>query len=160
MSKLTLYADKIFSATDLNQRSGVVLDTAYENPVTIIRNEQHFALLRRETANCLSIKVEKTKTIVDAFSAAFRVLTKENIANSDSYAWLNIFDEDEIKDFIRELREVFSSVHHSDNSEDWDLIDAIIHEWEETSFAVRDPDIDYALAEMIDDVASGGILSK
>ncbi|MCE2720285.1 MAG: hypothetical protein LW708_15980 [Anabaena sp. 49628_E55] len=42
------YSDELVTATELNRQPGKVLDKAYEHPITITRNDQSFALLRRE----------------------------------------------------------------------------------------------------------------
>lgn len=42
----SVYGDELITATELNRQPGRVLDTAWERPVTITRNKQHFALLR------------------------------------------------------------------------------------------------------------------
>ena len=47
-SSRLVYGYELITATELNQQPGRVLDLAMEHPVTITRNDQHFALLRRE----------------------------------------------------------------------------------------------------------------
>jgi hypothetical protein len=45
-----IYSDELVSATELNRQTGHVLDMAFQRPITITRNDQAFALLRREDA--------------------------------------------------------------------------------------------------------------
>ncbi len=45
-----IYQDRVFQATELNRKHSYVLDCARKGPVTISRNNELFALLRREQA--------------------------------------------------------------------------------------------------------------
>ena len=49
-----LFGDQLVTATELNRRVGAVLNMALEQPATIIRNNQYFALLPREFVAQLS----------------------------------------------------------------------------------------------------------
>ena len=43
-----IYSDCIVTSSELNRRSGQILDTALTTPVTITRNNDSFALVKRD----------------------------------------------------------------------------------------------------------------
>ncbi len=49
-SSRLVYGDELITATELNQQPNRVLDLAMEHPVTITRNDQHFAAPGRDGA--------------------------------------------------------------------------------------------------------------
>jgi len=58
-----IYSDELITATELNRQSGRVLDKALEPPVTITRNDQSFALLRREEVTFLVKAATQSKAV-------------------------------------------------------------------------------------------------
>jgi hypothetical protein len=61
-----LFGDQLVTATELNRRSGAILDMALSKPVTITRNDQHFALLRRELVAQLSALSDQVSMYAEA----------------------------------------------------------------------------------------------
>ena len=127
------YSDELVTATELNRQPGKVLDKAYEHPITITRNDQSFALLRREDVAYLVKGVTQSKAVFEALSVAFRLLLGQKIGYEHPYGWLSVFDADELQEFIKEVSEAFRLTDTSNQA--WDLIDAIIHEWHESAIA-------------------------
>jgi hypothetical protein len=67
-------------------------------------------------------------------SVAFRLLLGQKIGYEHPYGWLSVFDADELQEFIKEVSEAFRLTDTS--NEAWNLIDATIHEWHESSTAI------------------------
>ncbi|HLO84119.1 MAG TPA: hypothetical protein VK203_03760 [Nostocaceae cyanobacterium] len=133
------YSDEIVTATELNRQPGKVLDKACEHPITITRNDQSFALLRREDVAYLVKGVTQSKVVFEVLSVAFRLLLGQEIGNEHPYGWLRVFDADELQDFIHELTEAFRVTDTSNHG--WDLVEAIIYEWRESAIAITSPDL-------------------
>ncbi|NJL51079.1 MAG: hypothetical protein HC930_00650 [Hydrococcus sp. SU_1_0] len=138
------FEDELFSATDLNRRAGYVLDQALLHPVTITRNEQAFALLPRENMSRLVETARHTQTLLELANLAFRLIQGDDIGLEHPNAWLKSFDTEEINELIVEL---FDAYRQAQNSEDWNILAATIHEWKESAIAIRSQE----LAEAFDD---------
>jgi hypothetical protein len=124
-----LFADEVFSAADLGRRSREVLDRARENPVTISRNSERFALLRRDQAARLVRASIQFGPTIEFVSAAISVI--ENKEPPDSLLWLKAFDTDDIRKLVREVLVASDSALRETG--DWGPVDAIIHEWHESA---------------------------
>jgi hypothetical protein len=94
------FSDELITATELNRQPGKVLDKAYEHPITITRNDQSFALLRREDVAYLVKGVTQSKAVFEVLSVAFRLLLGQKIGYEHPYGWLSVFDADELQDFL------------------------------------------------------------
>jgi hypothetical protein len=148
---LDAYSDEIVSATELNRQSGRILDKAAEHPVTITRNDQYFALLLREDMANLIKGVKQSKNVVEILSTAFSLLRGDNISNENPYAWLKVFDLDDIQDLISELTKAFSLIE-STSVNAWDLIGSIIYEWHESAIAISSPELANAFNDETDEL--------
>ena len=56
-SSRLVYGDELITATELNRQPGRVLDLTMDRPITITRNDQHFALLRRDEIALMSLSL-------------------------------------------------------------------------------------------------------
>ncbi len=144
------FSDELITATELNRQPGRILDKAYERPITITRNDQSFALLRRADVAYLVKGVTQSKAVFEVLSVAFRLLLGQKIGYEHPYGWLSIFDADELQDFIKEVSEAFRLTDTS--NEAWDVIDAIIHEWRESAIAIASPDLAAAFNDQTDEI--------
>jgi hypothetical protein len=141
----SIYSDELVTATELNRQPGRILDKALEHPITITRNDQSFALLRRENMAIFVKAARRSKEIVELLSTAFRLLLKEKIGIGHPYGWLGVFDADELNEFIDEVTRAYRLVDLYEKA--WDELDAIIHEWHETALAISNPDFQAAFRE-------------
>ena len=57
--QLGVFSDDVFTSTQLNRSASVVLNRARTRPVTIVRNNEQFALLRRDQASELVTAVAR-----------------------------------------------------------------------------------------------------
>ncbi|MFO0448078.1 MAG: hypothetical protein ACK52I_05315, partial [Pseudomonadota bacterium] len=61
----SIYSDELVTATELNRQPGRILDKALEHPITITRNDQSFALLRREDVALFVKTAQHSREIVE-----------------------------------------------------------------------------------------------
>ncbi|MEH1929362.1 hypothetical protein [Nostoc sp.] len=145
-----IYSDELITATELNRQPGRVLDKALERPVTITRNDQSFALLRREEVTFLVKAATQSKAVFEALTVAFSLLLGKEIGFEHPYGWLSVFDSDDLQGFIKELSEAFRLIDSSPTA--WEMIDALIHEWHESALAIVSPELAAAFSAETDEV--------
>lgn len=124
-----LFSDEVYSATDLNRHAGEVLDHANKRPVTISRNKEQFALLKREHAARLVKAAMQFGPTLELVGGALSVV--EGKEPPASLAWLKEFDTDDLRRMIREI--LVASVAALQETGDWDRVTSIIHEWHESA---------------------------
>ncbi|MBD2502209.1 hypothetical protein [Anabaena azotica] len=145
-----IFADDLVTATELNRQPGKILDRALERPVTITRNDQSFALLRRDHVTALVKVATQSKSLFEALTVAYCLLTGKKIGFEHPFGWLSVFDSDELQEFIKEVSEAFRLIDSS--STGWDMIEAIIHEWHESAIAITSDELAAAFRAEIDEV--------
>jgi hypothetical protein len=136
-----VFGDEIYTSTDLNRRSGEVLDRACMRPVTISRNNERFALLRREQAAGLFEAVHVLDKIVELLSEAKAAMAGE--PPSASFSWLTIFDKDDLGKLCSEVLNETRSAFLGRTS--WDTIESTIHEWHESATVAKSGIIDHVM---------------
>lgn len=146
----SIYSDELITATELNRQPGRVLDKALERPVTITRNDQSFALLRREEVTSLVKVATQSKAVFEALTVAFSLLLGKEIGFEHPYGWLSMFEENDLQEFIKELSEAFRLIDSSTTA--WQMIDALIHEWHESAIAAASPELAAAFSAETDEV--------
>lgn len=129
-----IYSDELISATELNRHPGKVLDKALDHPITITRNEQSFALLRREKVDSLAKAAQNGRDVVELLSVAFRLLLGQKIGTEHPYGWLRVFEQDDLQEFICEVSEAYRCVNFREQA--GSELEAIIHEWHESALAI------------------------
>jgi hypothetical protein len=142
----SIYSDELVTATELNRQPGRILDKALEHPITITRNDQSFALLRREDVALFVKTAQHSREIVELLNTAFRLLLNQKIGAEHPYAWLRAFDSDELNEFIDEVISAYRSVDLNEKA--WNELEAIIHEWYESALAISNPELESAFAEV------------
>jgi len=145
-----IYSDELITATELNRQPGRVLDKALERPVTITRNDQSFALLRREEVTFLINAFTRSNAVFEALTGAFSLTLGKEIGVEHPYRWLSVFDLDDLQDFIKELSQAFRLIGSSTTA--WEMIDAIIHEWHESALAATSPELAAAFSAETNEV--------
>jgi hypothetical protein len=132
-NRFALFADEVYSSTDLNRRASEVLDHAQKRPVTISRNKEQFALLRREHVAELIRTADQFGPILDLLGAALsKVEGKEPPA---PFTWLKAFETDDLRKMIREV--IIASDAALRETGDWEPVTAIIHEWNESGLVAK-----------------------
>lgn len=146
-----VFSDKVVKATELNRASGRVLDQALESPLTIVRNEQQFALLSRELMSLLSMEVYHSRGLLDLMIAVIHLLLGNPMGTEHPYGWLRAFDRGELGALYLEVMEVYRRV--SVDLEDWQELEAVIHEWQESAIANLSEDLSAAWSGPVEEVA-------
>jgi hypothetical protein len=144
-----IYSDDLISATELNRQPGQVLDRALLHPVTITRNDQAFALLRREDmANLVKVSAG-AEIVVEIISVAYRLGIGEKVGWEHPYGWLSVFDTEELSEFVAEIVDAF---RRASVVGDGEILDAIIHEWHESAICNSSPELAAAMNAEVDEV--------
>src|SRR5271155_3026516 len=99
LNRFSLFADEVFSSTDLNRPAGEVLDHASKGPVTISRNREMLALLPRERVAELVKAVGQCGPTLDLLDAALSAL--EGTEPPSPFTWLKAFGTNDIRKMIR-----------------------------------------------------------
>lgn len=144
------FSDEIIKATALNRTSGAILDKASRNPVTIIRNDECFALLNRDLFAELVAEATQSGKVLDVIHAAFQTLSGNPPAIESSYGWLSAFDNDEIQDLVTEVLGAFRSAPFVEDG--WEELETTIQEWHESSIAILSDDLDSAFSDKSNEV--------
>lgn len=143
-----VFSDLLLTATELNRKPGRVLDMAREQPITITRNDESFALMSRSLARKMTARWRDAVVVSDLFQAVLQL--RDNALAPDSpYSWIRTLDREEQSDF---LREVFSVIQDADSEAESDQaatsVAAVIHEWRESAMAMNDREHGTAFAAL------------
>ena len=96
-----VFTDEVYTSTDLSRRASEVLNRARMCPVTISRNGEQFALLRREQAAELFSALAIMKSVVIFLSELRAELAGNPV--SEPFAWLNAFEKDDLEKLSLEV---------------------------------------------------------
>jgi prevent-host-death family protein len=146
---LGLYGDQVYSSTDLNRRSGEILNHARKGPVTISRNGEQFALLKREQAAGLVKAVSQFGPILELIDGILSVV--EGADPSSSLLWLKAYGIDDLRKMLREV--LPASAEALRETGDWDAVNAIIHEWHESAIVAMSGVFEDAMATGAEEAA-------
>jgi hypothetical protein len=105
-----IYSDTLISATDLNRQPGRVLDLALKHPVTITRNDEAFALLRREDAARMIEASIHAELLVKFIQVICRLLLGRSPDPNPPYQWLTQFDPDELNELLTEINDTIQAI--------------------------------------------------
>ncbi len=136
-----LFSDEVFTATELNRRSGPILDRARRSPVTISRNNEQFALMRREQA-------AKLVGTLNRLTRALGLLSETHLAiagdkPSEPFSWLSVYEKGDLEKLLGEvLAETRKAIS---GACDWDDVEALIHEWRESAAVAKSGVLDAAM---------------
>jgi len=136
-----VFGDSVFSSTDLNRRSGEVLDKARRGPVTISRNKEQFALFRRDQAAELVRAALQFGPTLELLQSALSVVERK--APNPSFEWLRAFEVEDIRRMVGEV--LVASIKALRESGDWDEVTAVIHEWHESALIAHSEILDESL---------------
>ena len=144
-----IYQDKVFQATELNRKHSHVIDCARTGPVTITRNNELFALLRREQVAELVHAVNLLKEVTQVLAAAM-VVAKGGDSVLAHYDWVQAFDEADLTAMRDDLMAAIDAASCGDGN--WGDVDCILHQWRESGLAARSGVLSATLADASEDV--------
>ena len=139
-----LYSDCLFSSSELNRRSGYVLDTALTKPVTITRNNDSFALLKRELMANMAKGIEQMNNVSQLVNVAYRLSSGQFVESNNEFKWVEEFDSEERSELVNE---VYSALELAKSTDDWDEVAAVIHEWRESALAIASDELSEAFSQ-------------
>lgn len=126
--------DEVIRATDLNRASGEVLNKASRTPVTIVRNEETFALMRRDVA----AGWRKEATCAAHLTELIWHALAHPANMGPEFDWVGAFDEEDRREMVDELMNVYRKAIRDGS---WDDLEAAIHEWSESGWAARSSEV-------------------
>jgi hypothetical protein len=130
-----VFDDVIVSATSLNRRSGEILDQALEKSVTIMRNEQAFALLRREQVAEMTALLRSAQQIVDLLHAIEQVRSGVAVDPANEFEWITAFTSNDLTEMAHEVYAAYARARSGEIPTE--EVEAVIHEWRESAWAIR-----------------------
>jgi hypothetical protein len=136
-----LFSDEVYTATELNRRGGTILDRARRRPVTISRNNEQFALLRRDQAAKLVGTVNRIIRAISVVAQARAGITGDPIL--EPFRWLEVYEKDDLEKLVTEVLAATLSAASCDG--DWDEVEALIHEWRESAIVAKSGVLDSAM---------------
>ena len=136
-----IFSDEIVKATDLNRKSGAILSKAAQNPITIVRNDEYFTLIRRDDIANIVAESVITKNVVEILNTAFQLSIdlESKVSAHCEYSWIRAFDREEMQELVAEVSEAYRCAASEPNG--WENLRAVIHEWKESAIAILSPDL-------------------
>ncbi len=129
-----VFQDEVIRATEMNRGSGEVLNKAAITPVTIVRNDETFALMRRDVAahwrKEASYAVHLTEVIWNALGHSGNMVPE--------CQWISAFDEEDRHLMASELMAGYRKAVRDGS---WEDFEAIMHEWSESGWAILNPEV-------------------
>ena len=133
LGNLSVFGDDVYTSTDLNRRSSEVLNHARVRPVTISRNDELFALLRRDQAANLVQSVRALGTVVGLLSEVKKTFAGE--LPSSTFSWLKTYDKEDLETLFKEVLQI--TVSALAEEVEFSEVEALIHEWHESALVAQ-----------------------
>jgi len=80
-----------------------------------------------------------SKKVLENLDIAYKLRLGEDVNSQHPFVWLKVFDSDELGEFITEILNAFQGLSSGIN--DWELLDAVIHEWQESAMAIQNKEV-------------------
>lgn len=122
--------------TDLNRRSGEILERAGRYPVLIARGDDPLVLARHQWVSTLLGSEARAELLAELSGYLTRRMTGERTDEGGPFDWLNAFDDLEVREFVAELRAAVRDVQAGKLEPD--VIDALLHEWRESGIRPKE----------------------
>jgi hypothetical protein len=142
-----VFADEVYSSTDLNRRHTQVLNQARKGPVTISRNNEQFALMKRSWAASLFKAVRSIGETLELIQVTVAAMEGKEVPAR--FEWLQAFDKGDLMQMVDELIAVTKAA--MDGSREWEDVAGLVHQWHESSLAAAGGVLDRALADDLDE---------
>lgn len=119
---------------DCQQWHGKMPDMVLRVPVTITRNNEHFALLRRELVAHMSAISEQVTLFTDVMHAIQIARTDASLSAEHPFHWLTAFDDDDLVEMEHELLTCLASVVHN---EDVEAVESAVYGWRASACVIQ-----------------------
>ncbi len=139
-----VYGDYLVTSSELNRRSGQILDTALTTPVTITRNNDSFALVKRDVMTNMANSIHVMDSFIELTSVIRRVDLGQEIEPSNGFKWVEEFDSEERCEL---LDEVIAALEKAKKINDWSVVGDVIHEWHESAIALASEELGEAFGK-------------
>ncbi len=133
LTRETVFQDQIITSTDLAQGTSAVLDQAEKRPITIVRQQQAFALLLRDTVATAFGNVNHLRDMASLFEAIARVASSDTLPANHPYHWISHFSRAELLAMSRELGDLQRKALEEGS---WDEMEDAVYEWRATGRAI------------------------
>ncbi len=80
----------------------------------------------------------QTRVVVEVINVAYQLNQGKEIGSYHDYGWLKAFDTEELNELVAEIINAF---RHGCDTDEWDLLDVVIHEWHESALAINSPEL-------------------
>jgi hypothetical protein len=95
--------------------------------------------LRRDDLTQMMKVITLSKKVLEIIDIAYKLRLGEDVNSQHPFVWLKVFDSDELGEFITEILNAFQDLSSGIN--DWELLDAVIHEWQESDLALQNQEL-------------------
>lgn len=139
-----VYGDRYFTSSELNRRAGKILDIALTTPVTITRNNDSFALVKRDVMTSMADALYQMDSFIELTRVIRRASLGQTIEQSNGFKWVEEFDSEERSEL---LEEVYSALEKARSINDWSYVRNVIHEWRESAIALASEELGEAFGK-------------
>lgn len=136
----------IVKPTDLNRRSGEILERASRQPVLVSRGDDSLVLARHDLISRLIDSESQADLLADLVTYLTRRHAGARHDAGGAFDWLSAFDDRDVEGFVNELRATVRDVHAGTVAPE--SVENVIHEWHESS--IRPPEYVEALKRTAD----------
>ncbi|MGH2379341.1 MAG: hypothetical protein ACRDGT_12825 [Candidatus Limnocylindria bacterium] len=136
----------VVKPTELNRRSGEILERAARYPVLVSRGDDSLVVARHDLVSRLTDSQAHADLLADLMGYLMRRHAGEKADAGGQFDWLSAFDDLDLDEFVGELRATMRDVHMG--KAEPETVDAVIHEWHES--AIRPPEFVAALKRTAD----------
>jgi len=91
-----------------------------------------------------------SEVVIELIDVAYRLRLSEQIGSEHPFGWLKVFDNEELCELIAEVESAYRLV--GSDSQAWDNLDALIHEWHESAIAINSKELAAAFDDELDEM--------
>jgi hypothetical protein len=91
----------------------------------------------------------QSRVVVEVIYVAHQLSQGKDIGLYQEYRWLKAFDTEELNELVAEIMNAF---RHGCDTDNWDTLDVVIHEWHESAIAIESPELAAAFSDEVDEV--------
>jgi hypothetical protein len=141
------------SITDLQRRAKDVLDRAARAPVRVMRPGKKPPITL--VASDLWSEASSSRRRLSTFTSIVRYVVERRQKGDAApypaeFAWLRVFDVDDLEEFVDELSGAMHGALHGGRT--WVGVDAVIDEWQRSAAVLDDDALTTRFAQVLEDI--------